>query len=708
MKLKSVRLKNVCQHRDISVAFDPGLNAILGPNGVGKSNLLKSAYAAITNDFSRFHGVKSDQISQFAADNQKSYIEVAFEHADTNLFIHRGLRPNSKFLIKDEEDKITNENKISEELTNILGVSQKILSDYVFVDQWQLFSFLSQTTSARAKTLQRLFGTEHAEVCWKAIGDSISRIVMPVSAIDEDTIRQRIKDNRKKYHQLQRRKQALDAQPQIDVKDNEYTDVIDAYKRRIVLENKLVIYEEKKTKLNSDIVKVKEIIKQDNETLKKLKYRLDKNKNKYEEAKKQFNDYQTNSAQRVNLARLKQMLNKLQEEYDARKKPVKGAEYVENLKDYEKQYGSLLDEKAICKQFIELGDIQTNTCPLCDTEVGTDHFIHKVADYKNRLVDLEFETSIMAKRIAYTKEYREANKDYENFLANYSSHKASIEQQLNTITIKNIDADDLEELNIIVDDYEEMLDEYEACKDEINLQKVKLATIDGSFNTIVSELVRIDEELEKLNVTEKDAQKAEEAIQALIDLQIENKELQTKLEVIGNIIEEDEKSLREVSNIKLRADRTKLIISDLEEARSILHRECLPKIVAQNYLELLRDDINEVLESFESPFRVENTDELSFRAIFNDGRNVPAEALSGGESAVFAIAFRIVINSTFASDIGLLCLDEPTAGLDKTNIGCLTIALEKLKQLSDSTGLQCILITHEESLIPYFDKVIEL
>jgi DNA repair exonuclease SbcCD ATPase subunit len=74
---------------------------------------------------------------------------------------------------------------------------------------------------------------------------------------------------------------------------------------------------------------------------------------------------------------------------------------------------------------------------------------------------------------------------------------------------------------------------------------------------------------------------------------------------------------------------------------------------------------------------------------------------------LLGVSFRVAVNSMFASDLGLLVLDEPTAGLDKGNLACLQVAFERLRELSRSRGLQVVMITHEENL-PAADNVIEI
>jgi DNA repair exonuclease SbcCD ATPase subunit len=155
------------------------------------------------------------------------------------------------------------------------------------------------------------------------------------------------------------------------------------------------------------------------------------------------------------------------------------------------------------------------------------------------------------------------------------------------------------------------------------------------------------------------------------------------------------------------AAKSRRWLEQLGVMRSALHRDALPRLVAQGYLEVLRDDINELLEMFDAPFQVDVEDGLSFLAHFN-GHDQPVARLSGGQKVLFGIGFRVAVNALFAREAGLLCLDEPTEYLDEQNVGCLTMALSHLRALSEAEGMQFIVITHERTLEPLFDRVVRL
>ena len=75
---------------------------------------------------------------------------------------------------------------------------------------------------------------------------------------------------------------------------------------------------------------------------------------------------------------------------------------------------------------------------------------------------------------------------------------------------------------------------------------------------------------------------------------------------------------------------------------------------------------------------------------------------------ILALAFRVAVNSLFAGMAGLLCLDEPTESLDEGNLACLEVAIGRMRDLSESRGLQCLLVTHEPSFEVLFDGVLRL
>jgi exonuclease SbcC len=149
---------------------------------------------------------------------------------------------------------------------------------------------------------------------------------------------------------------------------------------------------------------------------------------------------------------------------------------------------------------------------------------------------------------------------------------------------------------------------------------------------------------------------------------------------------------------------------DAAEMRSFIHREAIPKLIHQRALEKIEGDINKTLDLFDAEFRVRADEGLGFLATFvgKSKKVQPHTRLSGGQRVTLAIAFRMAISSHFAGQVGMMVLDEPTAGLDSPLVGSLGEVFSKLSQESKNLGLQVIVVTHEARLSSFFDQIIQV
>lgn len=135
----------------------------------------------------------------------------------------------------------------------------------------------------------------------------------------------------------------------------------------------------------------------------------------------------------------------------------------------------------------------------------------------------------------------------------------------------------------------------------------------------------------------------------------------------------------------------------LRSAAAILHRDAAPASVVRGKLYEMTGSVNQALVKLGADFDVVvgPSGDLTPR---RGGRSVPR--LSGAQNAILALAWRLVTSPR------ILCLDEPTYGLDGKRIDCLRSALESWRE-SRPTG-QIIVVTHERRLLGAFDKVVEL
>ena len=152
----------------------------------------------------------------------------------------------------------------------------------------------------------------------------------------------------------------------------------------------------------------------------------------------------------------------------------------------------------------------------------------------------------------------------------------------------------------------------------------------------------------------------------------------------------------------------------IEKVRDWFSYQNGPRLLVQQVMGALTDDVNRFLGNFTAPFVVPpDQEQLGCRVQVTDGRDRPDEppgtdVLSGGEMVQLAVAFRLAIYTMFAGKLGLLSLDEPTAYLDEGNVDRFGILLGKVRDIARNMNTRGLMATHERAVIPHMDSVIDL
>ncbi|WP_321391560.1 SMC family ATPase [uncultured Desulfuromusa sp.] len=128
MQILSIHLKNIKSHRDTELEFSPGINALSGPNGVGKSTIFEAiGYAMFGVDAQSFVG-NVDRFISIGA--KRGEIAVVFQRVDNERYrVSRTVGTPSKWLLAKEVggDFEVEEHKDSKEtearLKELLGLN---------------------------------------------------------------------------------------------------------------------------------------------------------------------------------------------------------------------------------------------------------------------------------------------------------------------------------------------------------------------------------------------------------------------------------------------------------------------------------------------------------------------------------------------------------------------------------------------------------
>lgn len=139
-----------------------------------------------------------------------------------------------------------------------------------------------------------------------------------------------------------------------------------------------------------------------------------------------------------------------------------------------------------------------------------------------------------------------------------------------------------------------------------------------------------------------------------------------------------------------------------------LHKDGLPRLIHASVLKDLARVVNDELRRYDDPFTVTVNEDLTFRVHFPDGTRGNSTSISGGQRYLLVLSFLMAMNRTFAQNLGIMFLDEPTAFLDEENVMFLLKILEQLKRTLRSRGRQLVVVTHVEALATIADTVYSL
>lgn len=706
MNLRYVRLENVGRHELFEQRFTKGLIGVFGPNGTGKSTLLNSVYAALTNDFGRFAGVKEDMIRDTAPKGAKSSIEVEIEHGGVVFSLTRQFRPNrSRLKVGDVE--FTKANEIDVELRKLLGVPLDLLNTYVFVDQWKMFAFLSQTPAQRAESFRTLCRTEASVRLHKLCDDALSRLPSVDEFLDDAV------ETRTAIGGLEERRRAIvvdrDAakRRQLKAAAKQTFDALialaaDLPRRQQRLSSRTAAFQAaKKTRDAAFVYQERTESAYQAAHAKALEQGPLANK-----ARAQLQAWETYRRQTLAVREVEQSLDDL-EDVQVPESPGTD-EQLEALRDELRVAQSELTEaNGILRKDTELRKKTGGaaTCPTCGQPVKSVAFLDDAKATTQRLtpkvLELERAVDVIQTGRKATDRALELQRQVERRRAELQTDLARRLRDAQNVVERPEDAErTLKEFAAA-----EQVDE--ATRKTRDRADVALAEAATALAKAKDEGLAAKAAVQEATVDPAELQKATEVVAAHVEAVAAVLVCDTRLEEIDQQLIEKREHLQRLDALRERRERAGRAAEILEAARDVFHWSRLPNLVARRNLQAIKHDLNKALTDFGDPFRAEPTEDLGF-VMHSPGRpEYPAEQLSGGQRVVFATAVRVALNGLFNSDLGMMTLDEPTAGLDEDNIAYMAQVFERLAgRVRDKR--QLIVITHENQLRPSFDQVVEL
>lgn len=708
MQLDELELVNCCQHQHFKHKFRSGITGILGPNGSGKSNLLRMMSANLLCNFRSSGYSLSDNIS-FGA--RAASVIGTWRHKEIKFTIRRDLNSNGcKSLYRDNNGStLDHVMEIDRRLAHIVGCSRKVLDDYVFVDQWGVFGFLFATPSERTMNFMQLCNMEYVSKIRRQIQFHIREDAKFITSSIDDLdllgkeiveVNDKLATERANYGALE--KFVLSKE---DVK----------YCR-----DQIKYYEQVET-LNKELLEVTRMLEQKeaelkiaNEVQRRLQERLSSLDKLVEESYEQVADSKVFMTRLEYLDQKKiTLVGRREELHKIISKQVEPpvCDIDETTEQLYKQVLELQDKCAHYSEKIRLFiDEGVTACPVCDTKVESIEDLDALKEIRNAT----------SARLQEAEQKLEQRKNYEKKLAEWQkstavrsgvveSIKLDIERLESEIeeTTKSFEGVDLDRVSQILKAHEQLQEKRSSVAEELAEESQKASELAGEHKSLTERIEKIKVKLldtpavtvDIYQTCKQSLKKREEAI-ARRELQLKYiRELETRLSRLT-------RKCTAVEELQLRNNVTKKWLVKLEGLRDLF--SILPNMVMSSFMEKIVEETSKYLELFNSPFEVRagKTFSVEVRKPQTDWFN--SKRLSGGEKVVLALAVRLAISSLFARDLGILVLDEPTAGMDTDNVDYLCDVLTSLGALLKKADEQVIMVTHDTRLERAFDDVIVL
>jgi DNA repair exonuclease SbcCD ATPase subunit len=703
-------LKNVGPHAHTVVDWKRGLVGVYGRNGSGKSTLLDATFACLTNDWSRFDGVRLDSIYSLAGEDEESYVEVEAEHDGVPFKVVRGLRPvRHELHVPDRKKPYTSAGDISKQLGERLGIDPKLIGTYVFVPQRGMYAFLDQTPSVRAAAFQHLCRTTAAADACEAINNKLKELEKVVVTSDSsDELVATIARSRGQRDELRVEYDELLPLVLTDEELAEGQGILTKAERFKLVESQLAPALERLELAEAELVRAQALARERLETATSTASLV-------ELKGKVVTSYQAALSALVSREKVEARVEVRRQalalvETDVREKPAEPAMRVD-LDTARDELARLRQQLADARKTVKLFETDgVIECPTCGTPVTS--LQEHITLARGVILSTGGEIPKLESSIIAEEDYLSQSRAYHTWA---SRHHVKLDAARRELTLALGDLDALGPRVTVPDDAVGLAAEYEVLllrqESETKLAHKAdrlAAAAESTLSAARQEVDRLSASLEENRVSPKRAERARQVLADHERAWTRAAVIDSRLTTLAHSIRRDEEALERQRTVAARDKKRKKAIATLSRLRDeVMHHTRLPQVVASANLAAMVDDINEALAQFSSPFWVEADEGLGFLVHFPGEPPRRAERLSPGLKGVFALAFRRAVASLFGADVGMMALDEPTDGLDAENLGHMRDAL---KTMADEVRgrRQIIVVTHAETLLPSFDQVVRV
>ena len=653
----------------IEVDLQPGLNAVLGRNGAGKSTFVNAFYLALVGD--TLDGASCSDIITWG------FSEASVTLATDTFEIVRKITPTGvKHRMTIGDEVLTKKTEITDRVISLFNLpSIETFRNVYFAEQYRAVDFIYGTNAARLDMLSNVFGLKKFETIRSRLQDASSSIA--IESISDELLEQL-------------RASAAAAEERLSVFDADNKILEEQIRSSDKLDELMIIATKSATKeeydqINADIEKNKGLLIDIEAELKQLPvgptaeqreeyakaYRYQQLKPEFDAAEKYYTET-------------------ISEKHPSEESILKMTASIDtqlgSLRAKREQLVSRTNLLASGKCPLTGGDPCHDLAALANPAAISADIAKVDSDIQQAESDKEQASQLCVEARIYAKKVADATARYQNLKGLISQVEA----------YKDFDFDAWNNAN---------------CVDD---------SIDKKRADLVSQLavvkLRISEYTEKL--TEicvypiiSDVSVRKTAQDAINESNIASVQLEARLAVrkqlsdeVNNAVTQYTMALRSANDsVKLRATK-----AHLNKLRDLLHRDNVPRLL----LEGVRDDLNakldEYISLFDLPYELNWTAEGDLLYRSPNSEWMGTKSLSGGQKYILMLALRWSLAELLNSVFPVLVLDEPTTGLDVNNRRLLAETLLSISDILGNRGMSLLIPTHDETIIQNAQNIIKI
>jgi len=711
MNIDRVHLTRWCQHEDEDFEFSSGITGIVGQNGSGKSNLLEAIRYGFTGQ-SRLHGEKKANLTWGTALSGK--VEIWFHANGKEGYIRRAI-DKATCQLKYDGEKYTTATAVAENIYKVLGISQRVLNEVVFVSQGDIDELLFVTPGRRLQGFQRLCGVDGTNAIRDALLKEANSLVVSDFSDQISAIELRIE------HDLNPSIEKLGIEVQ---RLTEELDGLDEEAARRVLNTRdaAATAERNKARLEAYIAELDAKISSTNTAasttqvdISRVTGVVERERGTYEAAKRSTATAESLRKMELTRQSFLRELEKLEGEALNNRSPDPVAVIrsmspeAQKMLDYDKDdikplLAELTGKAEVCKSVMRLSGSDPK-CPVCNSIVSNIDELRESAAKRAGAIEADLKAIY---------EMRDAVRKLEEDRIKFDAWKRSYDARMQQLQVNlaNLPPEQAVPSNEEIRRLEGLIGAYESAQSELSDYNQRHSALKAKSDSLVQERERQVVDLQSCNMemsgafSQENIAAAEQVVvkvrQLRDDLASRNGTLTAKVEELG-------KATGMLNELKEKQGNTEKLVEYrklIEDARRVLHGDTLPTLVISHYLRGMNMQMSEYLRVFNANFIASIEDDLQIPCVSSDGHPFVAERLSGGQKVAMALAFHMSISRLFG-DLGIIILDEPTVYLDDARVDCVTQLLQKAKE-NAVAGTQFIVSTHAPELSSAFDATISL